>query len=80
MALSVRQAILFEASLSFLGMGDPTIVTWGKMLNWCFASQHIYDAPFWFVPPGMCIAFLTLAFYLIGIGTEQIINPRLRKR
>ena len=31
------------------------------------------------IPPGLCIAFLALVFYLIGIGTEQVINPRLRK-
>lgn len=80
MAFGVRHAILFEASLSFLGMGDASIVTWGKMLSWCFSTRYTFSAPFWLVPPGLCIAFLTLAFYLIGVGTEQIINPRLRKR
>jgi len=80
MAFSVANAILVEAALSFLGMGDPNIVSWGMMIHWCFQTGHTYTAPFWLVPPGLSISLLSLGFYLIGIGTEQIINPRLRKR
>jgi peptide/nickel transport system permease protein len=79
-AFYVRHAILFEAALSFMGMGDTSIVTWGKILSWCFSTRYTFTAPFWIVPPGLCITVLTLAFYLIGVGTEHIINPRLRKR
>ncbi len=80
MAFGVTGAILMEAALSFIGMGDPTTVSWGMMLHWCRASGYAYQAPFWMIPPGVCITLLALAFYLIGVGTEQIINPRLRKR
>ncbi len=80
MTFGVTGAILAEASLSFIGLGDPTTVSWGMMLQWCYRSGFIYRAPFWVIPPGLCITLLALAFYLIGAGTEQIINPRLRKR
>jgi peptide/nickel transport system permease protein len=80
MAFGVTNAILVEATLSFLGLGDPNIVTWGMILQWCFRTGHTFDAPFWVLPPGVCITLLSLAFYLIGVGTEQIINPKLRKR
>lgn len=80
MAFGVTGAILVEAALSFIGMGDPTTVSWGMMLQWCRASGFAFVAPFWMIPPGVCITLLALGFYLIGVGTEQIINPRLRKR
>ena len=80
MTFGVTGAILAEASLSFIGLGDPTTVSWGMMLQWCYRAGFIYRAPFWVIPPGLCITLLALAFYLIGVGTEQIINPRLRKR
>ncbi len=80
MTFGVTGAILMEAALSFIGLGDPTTVSWGMMLQWCYRSGFVYKAPFWVLPPGLCITLLALAFYLIGMGTEQIINPRLRKR
>ena len=80
MTFGVTGAILTEAALSFIGLGDPSTVSWGMMLQWCFTSGYTFRAPFWLLPPGLCITFLALSFYLIGIGTEQIINPRLRKR
>ncbi|MBU7033237.1 MAG: ABC transporter permease [Theionarchaea archaeon] len=76
----VTGAILTEASLSFIGLGDPMSVSWGMMLHWCHTTGFTFTAPFWVLPPGLCITFLALSFYLIGIGTEQITNPRLRKR
>ena len=80
MTFGVTNAIGLEAALSFLGLGDPSTVSWGMMLQWCFTSGHTFDAPFWLLPPGLCITFLALSFYLIGIGTQQILNPRLRER
>jgi peptide/nickel transport system permease protein len=80
MTFAVTGAILSEAALSFIGLGDPLAISWGMMLQWCYTSGWIYRAPFWMLPPGLCITLLALAFYLIGVGTEQIVNPRLRKR
>ncbi len=80
MTFGVTNAIGLEAALSFLGLGDPSTVSWGMMLQWCFTSGHTFRAPFWLLPPGLCITFLALSFYLIGIGAQQILNPRLRER
>lgn len=80
MTFGVTTAILLEAGLSFIGMGDPSTVSWGMMLQWCFTSGNTFNAPFWLLPPGLCITVLALSFYLIGIGTQQIVNPRLRER
>lgn len=80
MTFGVTNAIGLEAALSFLGFGDPSTVSWGMMLQWCFTSGYTFRAPFWLLPPGLCITFLALSFYLIGIGTQHILNPRLRER
>lgn len=80
MTFGVTNAILLEAALSFIGMGDPSTVSWGMMLQWCFTSGNTFNAPYWLLPPGLCITVLALSFYLIGIGTQQIVNPRLRER
>ncbi len=80
MTFGVTGAILTEASLSFIGLGDPSTVSWGMMLQWCFTSGYTFKAPFWLLPPGLCITILALSFYLIGIGTDKIVNPKLRER
>ncbi len=80
MTFGVTGAIGIEAALSFIGLGDPNTVSWGMMLQWCFRSGYTFNAPFWLLPPGLCITFLALSFYLIGIGTQEIIDPRLRER
>lgn len=80
MTFGVSTAIVTEAALSFIGLGDPSTVSWGMMLQWCFTSGHTFSAPFWLLPPGLCITVLSLSFYLVSLGTEQIVNPRLRRR
>jgi len=79
LALTVPNAIVTEAALSFLGLGDPYVQTWGKMLH----DVQYYGAVtewWWAVPPGLCIAFLSLAFVLIGYALDEILNPKLRGR
>jgi len=78
MSLGVAYFILTEASISFLGFGDPTQVSWGIMLNSCWTNGHIFNAPWWMIPPGIGISFLSTGFYLVGRGMEEIINPKLR--
>lgn len=80
MTFGVSGAILTEAALSFIGLGDPSTVSWGMMLQWAFTTGHTFKAPYWILPPGLCISFLSLAFYLMGRALDEIINPRLRKR
>lgn len=78
-ALGVSGAILTEAALSFLGLGDPGVVSWGMMLQWAFTTGHTFRAPYWILPPGLGISLLSLSFYLIGRAMDEIINPRLRE-
>jgi peptide/nickel transport system permease protein len=79
-AIAVPAAILAEAALSFLGLGDPTIPTWGQILHEAnsagAASRGLW---WWIVPPGVMIALTGLAFALIGNALDNIVNPRSRR-
>lgn len=67
MVLVVTSSMLTEATLSFLGLGDPSMISWGQMLSIAFANSAIlYDAWWWMLPPGLCIATLGFSFMLIG--------------
>ena len=79
MTFRVTAAILVEAALSFLGFGDPSQVSWGMMLQWVWKSGHMFQAPYWLIPPGICISLLTLAFYMLGRAMDEVLDPRLRK-
>jgi peptide/nickel transport system permease protein len=79
--LTVAAAILAETTLSFLGLGDPTRVSWGSMLEAAFGVGAMTTGSWWFiVPPGVCVVLVVLAFTLIGQALEEIFNPRLRSR
>ena len=80
LTVTVTGAILVEAGLSFLGFGDPSNMSWGMMLQWCFTKGYVFKAPYWMIPPGLCISLLAFSFYLIGVGLEEMVNPRLKKR
>lgn len=79
LALSVPTAITAEAALSWLGLYDPTLISWGRMLHDAQFFQG-YDKPWWIVPPGLCIAAISLAFILLGYSLDDILNPKLRAR
>jgi peptide/nickel transport system ATP-binding protein/peptide/nickel transport system permease protein len=73
-------AILLEAALSFLGLGDVTLKSWGAMLYWAQA-RGVFMTPawkWWVLPPGLLISMASLGFALIGFALEQTIDPRLR--
>ena len=73
-------AILAEASLSFLGLGDPSIPTWGQMLEAGFRTGALYVGYWWWVlPPGLLIVITALAFMLLALALEPIVDPRLRR-
>ncbi len=72
--------ILLEAALSFLGLGDPTIPTWGQILEYGFRSGGIYVGLWWWIiPPGLLIIWTAVTFVLIALGMEPVVNPRLRR-
>lgn len=72
-------AIITEASIGFLGFSDPDVVTWGSIIYEAYASQMMYRAPWWVVPPGVAIMVLVTSVYFIGRAYEDIVNPRLRE-
>lgn len=76
---SVITAILAEAGLSFLGLGSLTTTSWGSMLFFAQSSQaFLFGAWWWFVPPGLAIAFIGAGLALINFGVDEYANPRLR--
>jgi peptide/nickel transport system permease protein len=77
-ALLVGFAILFEAGLSFLGLSDPNVMSWGAMMgnNRPFILQHSFTIMY----PGLAIFITVLAISLVGDGLNDALNPKLRKR
>ena len=76
--LSVSGAIIAESSLSFLGLGDPTLVSWGMMLNFAF-ERAISRMAWWFLlPPGFAIVWVSVGLIMMGSTLEEIVNPRLK--
>jgi peptide/nickel transport system permease protein len=77
--LTVPIAILSETTLAFLGLGDPLRVSWGSMLNDAFEAGALgREAWWWYVPPGLAVIAVVLAFTLVGRALETILDPRLR--
>jgi len=78
--LAASNAILIEASLSFLGLGDPTAKSWGSILYYAqVRSAFLTGAWLWWVlPPGLLITLAVLGFAFTGFALEEVLNPRLR--
>jgi peptide/nickel transport system permease protein len=75
-ALGVGIAILFEAALSFLGLGDPNTFTWGYMVG--ASRDYIWDTWWAVTYPGLAIFLTVLSISLIGDGLNDVLNPKLR--
>ncbi len=77
-SLMVATAILLESSLSFLGLGDPNVMSWGYMIG---AARTVLRTAWWlsFIP-GIAILLTVLALNLIGEGLNDALNPRLQRR
>lgn len=77
LVLVLAGAILSEASLSFLGLGDPVHVSWGTMLHFAFTSGAMSLGAWWYVmPPGIGIVLLVLGFSLLGHSLDRVLNPK----
>jgi ABC-type dipeptide/oligopeptide/nickel transport systems, permease components len=80
-ALAIPGVILLEASISFLGLGDPTIATWGQILyDAQRANATLGGLWWWVIPPGLAIFFVAFTFFLVGTSLDTILNPKLRVR
>ena len=79
-SIAIGWAILTEASIAFLGFGDPETISWGYMLQDAFASAALSQGAFyWFVPPGLCIILVVVAGFFISRGYEEILFPKLKE-
>lgn len=79
--LAVSISILSETTLSFLGLGDPTAVSWGSILEQAFSSGAISQGAWWYLgAPGVCVVLVVLSFNLIGRAVEDILDPREASR
>jgi len=78
---STMAAIMGEATLEFLGLGNVSVVSWGTILYWAQNSGALLSgAWWWFLPPGICIALIGTSFALMNFAIDEISNPKLRKR
>jgi peptide/nickel transport system permease protein len=77
-SLQVSQAILLEASLSFLGLGDPDLPSWGDLL--VDAQRYLTRAPWLTLIPGAAITIAVIGFNLLGDGLAEALDPRLANR
>ncbi|MDG1066807.1 MAG: ABC transporter permease [Sulfitobacter sp.] len=77
-ALMVGSAILFEAGLSFLGLTDPNVASWGQIIG--SNREYILDASYTVTVPGVAIFITVLAISLVGDGLNDALNPKLRQR
>lgn len=73
--LMVTWAVYAESVLSFLGLGDPTTMSWGMMLNFAFQSGAMSSALYWVIPPIVCIVSLILGFTFLGTAVSDIMKP-----
>lgn len=79
--LTVAGSILAETTLTFLGLGNPSDVSWGSMLNQAFGQGAVTAGAWWYLlPPGIAIVIVVMGFTLTGRAVEHILNPRMGDR
>ncbi|MEV4668057.1 ABC transporter permease [Microbacterium sp. LWO12-1.2] len=79
--LTVGSAIISESTLAFLGLGDPSTISWGSMLKLALDTGAATAGYWWYLlPPGLAIVLVVLAFTLAGRAFEAVVNPTLRGR
>jgi peptide/nickel transport system permease protein len=77
--LTVAIAIFAETYITFLGLGDPSLTSWGKLIENAFKGDAVLNDAWWaIIPPGVCVTLVILALSMIGMGMEDALNPRLR--
>jgi len=77
--LMVALAIFAETYITFLGLGDPSLISWGKLIENSFKGDAVLNSAWWaIVPPGVCVTLVVLACTMVGQAMEDALNPRLR--
>ena len=78
-AFAIGTGILAEASISFLGFGDPSIVSWGEMIHLAYTSGSLRQAWWWAIAPSIALSVTVMSAFLIARGYETVVNPELKK-
>lgn len=79
--LLISIAIFSESFLDFFGLGDPSVISWGMMLEGAYTHTAVDSGAWWWIlPPGIAIVAMVLAFSLVGYALDDVLNPKLRKR
>jgi peptide/nickel transport system permease protein len=77
--LTVAIAIFAETAIAFLGLGDPSLISWGKLIENAFGGGAVSTRAWWAIaPPGAAVALVILACTMLGRAVEDELNPRLR--
>lgn len=76
---NARRAVFMEAGLSFLGISDPVIISWGKMMQQALKFTYLDVWKWWLLPTGLALSLTITGFTFIGQTLEGVLNPRLRK-
>jgi peptide/nickel transport system permease protein len=77
--LQMAYAIFLETAIAFLGLGDPRLTSWGKLIENAFQASAISVDAWWaIVPPGLAVVVVVLACTMVGRAVEDALNPRLR--
>lgn len=74
----VRRAVFMEAGLAFLGIGDPTLVSWGMMMHDAMGFSYLDVWRWWLVPTGVALSLTIIGLTFIGHAAESVFDPRLR--
>lgn len=78
MVLMIALAIFAETFIAFLGLGDPSLISWGKLIENSFTDHATLNEAWWaIVPPGVCVTVVILACVMVGQSLEDAMNPRL---
>jgi len=77
--LMITYAIYDEAILAFLGLGDPTRISWGSMLHFAFESGVMARSPWWIGPPIVSIIILIVGFSLLGTAVTDVLTPQYKE-
>lgn len=73
-----RRAIFMEAGLSFLGISDPSLISWGKMMQQALAFTYLDVWQWWLIPAGLAVSLTIAGLAFTGLALETALNPRLR--